>query len=168
MLDQGGATTNILLGRSTVSTTTAVFINSLGQQFIHVGNVYIAPCADCDLHHQSPNKFDGGHFMFGTKLDLTMTPPLHPSAMTRLRVLAYIISNIVICINRPPRMQCDDALCGKWGSDVTRLGPKAQSACPKGAMARGTSFHHSRRRRRCRRNLLPYRVLGGFRKRLSS
>jgi hypothetical protein len=54
-----GAPMNILLGRSTVSTTTAVFINNLGQQFIHIGNVYITPCADCDLHHLPPNKFDG-------------------------------------------------------------------------------------------------------------
>jgi hypothetical protein len=164
-----GAPTNILLGRSTVSTTTTVFINSLGRQFIHVGNIYIAPCADCDLHHLLPNKFDGGHFMFGTKLDLMTTPPLHSSATTRLRVPAYVISNIAISINRPPRMQRDDALRGKGGSDVTRLGPKAQSACPKGAMARGTSRHHNRRRRHHRhRDLLPYRVLGGFQKRLSS
>jgi hypothetical protein len=160
-----GAPTNILLGRSTVSTTTTVFINSLGQQFIHVGNIYIAPCVDCDLHHLLPNKFDGGHFMFGTKLDLTTTLPLHPSATTRLRVPAYVISNIAININRPPRMQRDDALHGKGGSDVTRLGPKAQSACPKGGHApRGTS----RRRRHCRRDLLPYRVLACFGKRLSS
>jgi hypothetical protein len=108
-----GVPTNILLGRSTVSTTTAVFINNLGRQPIHVGNVYIAPCADCDLHHLPPNKFGGGHFMFGTMLDLTTTPPFHPSATTRLRIPAYIISNITISINRPPRMQCEDALRGK-------------------------------------------------------
>jgi hypothetical protein len=132
-----GVPTNILLRRSTVSTTTAVFINNLGRQLIHVGNVYIAPRADCDLHHLPPNKFDGGHFMFGTMLDLTMTPSLHPSTMTRLRVPAYDISNIAISINRPPRMQCEDTLRGKGGSDVTCLGPKAQSACPKGAIRPG-------------------------------
>jgi hypothetical protein len=91
-----------------MSTTTTIFINNLGRQLIHVGNV-------CDLHHLSPNKFDGGHFMFGTMLDLTMTPSLHPSTMTRLRVPAYDISNIAININRPPRMLREDTLRGKGG-----------------------------------------------------
>jgi hypothetical protein len=89
-----------------VSTTTTVFIDKLGRQFIRVDNVYIALRPDSDLHRPSPYEFDLGHFMFGTMLDLTMTPPTRSSAMIWCRIPTYITpvnDNRVNDFIAPPR-----------------------------------------------------------------
>lgn len=76
-----------------MSSTTVIFIDNLGRQLICV-DVYIALRPDSNLHRLSLDEFDMSHFMFGTMLDLTMTPSTRSSATIWRRVPTYKVLDI--------------------------------------------------------------------------
>lgn len=70
--------------------TTLVFIDNLNHQLVRVDDIHITLCLDSNLHRLSPGEFDLGHFMFGTMLDLTMTPSTRSSTTIWHRLPTYI------------------------------------------------------------------------------
>ena len=76
---QNGVPTNVLLGRPwlqgrPIASAMVVFLNNLSHQLVRVDSVHIALRPGSTAHHLSPGEFDLGSFMFGTMLDLTMSP----------------------------------------------------------------------------------------------
>ena len=90
-----GVPMSILFGRPwlqgcPITSETIVFLDNLSHQLIRVDSVHIALRPDSTEHRLLPGEFDLGYFMFGTMLDLTMSPSTRANTTVWCRIPAYL------------------------------------------------------------------------------
>lgn len=71
-----------------------VFFDNLSLQILCIDNVYIGLYPDSDTQRFSPSEFDISHFMFGSIIDLSTSPPTSLSATIWRRATTYMTTDI--------------------------------------------------------------------------
>lgn len=71
-----------------------VFFDNLSCQILRIDSIYIGLYLDSDIQRLSLGEFDIDHFMFGSTMDLSTSPPTRSSATIWRNAPTYMTTDI--------------------------------------------------------------------------